>query len=256
VVATEGPSTPDVVSSSPQFLFVRAWTPDGKALVVSRALEQGAWQIAVLSLSDRSLGELKTFPRGQVRVSVSPDGRHLAYEGAAAGSAARDIYLLATDGRNEHVAVEHPANDLSTIWAADGARLLFISDRTGSPALWSIPVRDGRGLGESELVKADIGMVQLNSIPKAGALYYTVPGRSYRSIYRAPPSTEWKSRGPTSGDYRTVRELQLGQHAIAGWAGTGLLLPSSRAKVGDPQRRVRAGTYFPGGLWIAAWELL
>jgi Tol biopolymer transport system component len=218
MVATEGQSTPDVVYSSPQFLFVHAWTPDGKGLVVSRAQDQGAWQIAILSLADRSLRELKTFPRGQVRVSISPDGSYLAYEGAAAGSPARDIYLLATDGSSEHVAVEHPANDLSTIWSPDGTRLLFMSDRTGSPALWSIPVRDGRPIGDPELVKADMGMAQLNSITKAGALYYTVPGRSYRSIYRVPLDASGKAAGQPAE--------ATGQFVNSNWGGT--LSPDGR----------------------------
>ena len=68
-----------------------------------------------------------------------------------------NIFVLAADGSQEAAIVQHPSNNHSTIWSPDGSQVLFVSDRTATPSLWSVPVKDGKAAGEAELVKSDIG---------------------------------------------------------------------------------------------------
>lgn len=185
IVPIENKSTPQIVHRSPNYFFVSAWMPDGKGLVLTRAVEDESWQIVILSLEDGSLRQLRSLKWGKIGISVSPDGRHLAYDVPTGDGPARDIFVLATDGSQEQVLVQHPANDTSTVWTPDGSRILFVSDRTATPSLWSIPVKDGRAIGEAELVRANTGAIQPKGITPSGALYYKIEARSFRNVYRA-----------------------------------------------------------------------
>ena len=84
--------------------------------------------------SDKSIKSLDW--RYPLVVSLSPDGRYLAYDVPAgdAGSP-RDILLLALDGSSEITAVSGPGDDSRPLWTADGSRLVFMSNRSGNPSL-------------------------------------------------------------------------------------------------------------------------
>jgi Tol biopolymer transport system component len=90
---------------------------------------------------------------------------------------------LATDGSRETVVVRNPANDSFPLWSADGSRLLFLSDRTGSNALWTVPIDDGRPNGQPALLKPDVGPIRLLGLTKSGALYYLEPSAGRPNLY-------------------------------------------------------------------------
>ena len=84
-------------------------------------------QIALVSVGNGAAQILKTFEwPGPGGLSLSPDGRYVAYDLGG------DVFLLAVRGTHEAALVENPANDFNPIWAPDGNRILFTSDRTGS----------------------------------------------------------------------------------------------------------------------------
>ena len=149
IVRTDGEGTPRIVYRSSRYAFLEGWMPDGQNLLISRSLEDGTWQIALLSLADGSIRQLKSLQWGGVGASLSPDGRYIAYDAPSGEGSARDIFVLAADGSQETALVRHPANDYSTIWSPDGSQVLFVSDRTATPSLWSISVEDGRSAGEA-----------------------------------------------------------------------------------------------------------
>ena len=139
---------------------VRAWSPDGKYVLVMFRREDRTNQMGLVSVADGSVRVLKTLDwRSPIGVSFSPDGRYIAYDLAKEDSPNRDIFLLATDGSRETPLIEHPANDQYPVWAPDGKRILFVSDRTGSLGAWLIEVADGKPRGAPELVKPDIGPI-------------------------------------------------------------------------------------------------
>ncbi len=197
IVPMDGNAAPRIVHRSPNYLFVRGWTPDGRNLLVTRSLENGTWQIAMLSVQDSSIRQLKSLSWAQIGASISPDGRYIAYDTPAGDGAgtARDIFVLAADGSQETAIVQHPANDYSTVWSPDGSRVLFVSDRTAAPSLWSIAVKDGKAAGEAELVKSDIGTIVPLTMTPTGTLYYSVRGRNRRNVYRAALGNDGKVSG-------------------------------------------------------------
>ena len=197
IVPMDGNAAPRIIYRSPKYLFVRGWTPDGLKLLVTRSLEDGTWQIALLSVQDGSIRQLKSLRWAQIGASISPDGRYIAYD-APAGEGAetpRNIFVLAADGSQEGAIVQHPSNNHSTIWSPDGSQVLFVSDRTGTPSLWSVPVKDGKTAGEAELVRSDIGAIAPLTMTRAGTLFYMIRGRNRANVYRAAMDNDGRVSG-------------------------------------------------------------
>ena len=153
------------------------WSPDGREIVVVRALLDLAVQLAVVSVGDGSLRVLKTIHWGAIYGSwdagFSPDGRYIAYHTFnPAGSSARDIFVIAADGSREFRVVEHPADDRFLGWA-DSSRILFSSDRSGSRDAWIVQVADGQPQGAPQLVKQDVADIgRVVGFSPEGAFYY------------------------------------------------------------------------------------
>jgi Tol biopolymer transport system component len=175
---------PQIVHQSDETRYIKTfgWTLDGKSLLVVRQLQDRANQIALISIADGSVRVLKSLElRWPIKVSLSPDGRYIAYDApAGADVPARDIFLLTADGSHETVVVQNPANDHQPVWSPDGSQILFVSDRTGKNALWTVHIDAGTPRGPAELVRPDIG--RLLAITRSGALYY-VSGGDTRNIY-------------------------------------------------------------------------
>ena len=159
--------------------------PDGKQLLVIRARPDLTSQIGTVTIQDGSFRNIKSLEwRKPNLLSLSPDGRYVAYD-VPAGEAAspRDIVVLATDGSQETAVVRNPANDSFPLWSADGSHLLFLSDRTGSSGLWTVPIENGRSYGPALMVKTDVGSISLMGMTKSGTLYYLEPGTARHNLY-------------------------------------------------------------------------
>ena len=191
LVATNDPARPRVLFKTlrPEYVEPFALTPDGTQVVVGRTLADRTSQLGLVSTGNGSYKSIKSLDwRYPLVVSLSPDGRYLAYDVPAgdAGSP-RDILLLALDGSSEITAVSGPGDDSRPLWTADGSRLVSMSNRSGNPSLWSVSVEAGRVSGSPQLVKANTG-------------------RSSRLVSRglAPFTTAW----PVAPD-RTSTRLRL-----------------------------------------------
>ncbi|MBI1874166.1 MAG: PD40 domain-containing protein [Acidobacteria bacterium] len=165
-----------------------AWTPDGKQLLVLRSLKDATNQIAMVSVQDGSVRVLKSLAWQYARLSLSPDGRYLAYDapsGDGDPTAPRDIFVLAADGSRETAVVQSPADDSSPLWSPDGSQIVFLSTRTGNTSLWRVPIEGGKPKGPAELVKADTGQIRLQGMTRSGSLYYLVQTVRRTNVYFA-----------------------------------------------------------------------
>ncbi len=141
-------------------VFPVDWHPNGERILTYFGKEPDTYELGWISVADKTVQVLKAFKAGGIpwTIAVSPDGRAIAYDYYSQQNPRnRDIFLLSTDGMHEQCLVDHPAVDQVCDWTADGRFLLFSSDRTGVPGLWSVQVKDGKALGTPHLLKADMG---------------------------------------------------------------------------------------------------
>lgn len=190
---------PRIVYRNEEMIQIRpfGWTPDGKQVLVLRSLRDGTNQIAMVSVQEGSIRVLKSLAWNYTAMSLSPDGRYIAYDALSGNNtAASEIFVLAADGSREIQVVQGPASNGFPLWSPDGTRLLFLSDRTGNMSLWAVPIEQGKPNGPAELMKADIGRVRPQGITRNGTLYYLVAGVLRSNIYTAELDAALKATGP------------------------------------------------------------
>ena len=237
----------DLDGSEPRILYGNAeveyvqpygWSPDGEILALF-SIADTTNQIVLVSVADGSVSVLKTMEWDPQKMSLSPDGRYIAYDfPPKEDSPEHDIFVLATDGSREVSLVEHPANDILLGWAPDGKSILFASDRTGAMSAWVIPVADGKVQGAPELVKVGIGRrFSPMGFTQNGTFYYGLT-RGQRNVYIATldPATGKVLAPPTLAIHHFV-----GSNLSPAWSPDGkyLAYTSQRPNVpNDVQSKV------------------
>ncbi len=176
LVGLEAGATPRILYSKPDVGVVQPmdWSADGKQIFAVLRHRDKTYQMVAVSVADGSVRVLKSMDlRDPGRVRLSPDGRYLAYDFPPKDAGERDIFVLATDGSRETALVQSAADDRDAVWAPEGDRVLFVSDRTGSPSLWAITISEGKPQGVPQLVKADVGRLgDVIGLTRGRALYY------------------------------------------------------------------------------------
>jgi Tol biopolymer transport system component len=200
------------------FITAEAWSPDGRWIAGWRALEDPAIQLVMISAAGDSVRVLKTLDwRNPIRMDFSPDGRWIVYDFPPdQDTEQRDVYALAVDGSREHRLVEHPAEDFVLGWAPDG-RVLFASERTGTPGAWLLPVANGRATGSPELVKADLFEVVPVAFLEDGAYMYGIKTGS-RDVYVASLD---ERTGAVTGSPVRIAARGMGSTQLPTWSPDG-----------------------------------
>lgn len=221
VIPVSGVTTPSaIVYRNGEMSQIRpfGWTPDGKEVLVLRSLRDGTNQIALIRLADGTARVLKSVNWNYTTMSLSPDGRYIAYDSLAGTSTApAEISVLATDASRDIKVVEGPGTNRSPTWSPDGMQLLFLSGRTGALSLWSVPMRDGRAAGVAKLVKSDIGDIRTQGFTRSGALYYLAGGVSRVNVYVADVDASMK----VVGEPRIVSERFVNSNSAPTWSPDG-----------------------------------
>jgi len=154
------------------YMYVAAWAPDGKSVLVTNFGERDAAQIAWVSTSDGAVRVLKSLTWQAGRPMLSPDGKFIAVDvHRELGKPDAEILILASDGSSESVVAPAPGINASPVWAENGSRLLFKSDRSGTFGIWSIAMRNGKGDGAPTRLKADVGDIDLIGFNGTSLLY-------------------------------------------------------------------------------------
>ncbi|MGB2862742.1 MAG: hypothetical protein WBC05_05385 [Sedimentisphaerales bacterium] len=229
------------------------WSADGKHILALGGTEdKTSQQILLIPVEDGDLRVLKTLPklslgrypaaRRKVGMSLSPDGRNVAYSFPSEKDSPKcDIFLLATDGSGEIALVEHPADDFVLAWAPDGKQVVFASDRTGSMGVWAVEVADGKTQGDPQLLKSEIGRLYPLGLTRNGSYYYGVFSGGC-NIYVAPFD-------PQEGNIAGKPALTIQRHWGSNWApawspdGRYLACVSSSPDAG-PERRFAPPYHF------------
>jgi Tol biopolymer transport system component len=206
------------------------WSPDGRTVLAVLYGKDQTYRIVLIAVPDGSVRVLKTFDRQTPqRPRFSPDGRFIAYSiPQALGTAQHDIFLLALDGGRDIALVQHPANDVMADWVPDGRRILFGSDRSGTPGAWSIQVADGIPQGSPELLKPDMGQgTSPVGFARDGSFYYAV-STPMTEVYVAELDL---ATGRLLGEPTLATERFAGSNSRPDWSSDGrqLVFLSKRA---------------------------
>jgi len=175
IVGIDG-SRPRVLYSSPaetEVLVPRTWSRDGKHILALHWKGKSKTRdIVLMSVADGSIRVLKSLGNYLFRMSLSPDGRYVAYKSPQNEG---DISLLATNGSYETTLVKHPAEDFAPVWVSDGNRIVFVSDRSGSLGIWVLKVVDGKPKGSPQLIKQNLDGMWPLGLTQDGSYYYVRP---------------------------------------------------------------------------------
>jgi Tol biopolymer transport system component len=149
-------------------LAAEAWSPDGARLLVHRRNE-----LVLLSVADGGMTVVQSgnMGIGSTDNGFSPDGRYIAFgklddritdpanaDRVTDGANAKYvIWIMDAGGGGAVRLLSDPAGvqSMKPMWAPDGRSILFRSDRSGSVALWSVAVADGKAQGEPRFVLKD-----------------------------------------------------------------------------------------------------
>ena len=146
-----------------------AWSPDG-AWIAFMSDRTGRFEVWVMNAdgseqwqftgsgATRSEGT-HWFPQ------FSPDGERMAFH------VNRDVYTVRLDGSEYTRLTTDPDNGMVPTWSPDGARLGFMSWRTGATEIW---VMNADGSGQARLTHTDAGeSVDPRWAPDGSRIVYT-----------------------------------------------------------------------------------
>lgn len=194
------------------------WTRDGRHVLASFYGKDGAHEIGLVGM-DSSRRVLKTLAAGEpYRVSLSPDGKMLAYDNQASPeSRQHDLALLNVETGAESV-IAHPATDLLVGWTPDGTNIIFASDRTGNMSLWLLAVRNGIAAQEPQLLRRDAEFTMYPmAVTSNGSLYYSADA-SPTDLFVAEIDA---STGRVAAPPRRVLDRYVGENRNSSWSPDG-----------------------------------
>lgn len=132
------------------------WFPDGKKILFDCSENP---QNQVLCITDINGVMLRKIPYGLEdyrSLSVSPDGKRIAFFWAQNHEKNGETYVMDINGRNKKNLTNHPAWDVGPQWTPDG-RILFTSNRGRGDDLYIISP-DGTGLKNLTLGRAAVSL--------------------------------------------------------------------------------------------------
>src|SRR5215208_4935091 len=94
--------------------------------------------------------------------SLSPDGREVAFVSGG------DVWTAPSSGGEARLLVSHAATESRPLWSPDGARLAFVSTRTGSGDVYVLTL----ATGELRRVTFDDVLDQLDAWSRDGRWLY------------------------------------------------------------------------------------
>jgi len=147
-------------------LFPRAWSPDGRQLLVEFVKDDNTRDMMLVAIADGSAKLLKAVGKDPSPGGVfSPDGRYVAW------ATREGLSLFDLRSGKESPLIPDRTNHEVLGWAPDGKHILFSSERSGSADAWLIAVTGGKALGEPVFVKKDWGSRPMG-FTRTGSFFY------------------------------------------------------------------------------------
>ena len=203
-------------------LFACSVTADSRRFLYARVLtDSNLWRLDLIGA-----GDPKQLTKGTLSLTlpdVSPDTKWIA---ATAGpESAAEIVRIPFDGGDAVRLME----GIGPVWSADGRRIAFVSQRSGSPRVW---LATGDGVPIAEVKDSAVGNPLLVWLPGGRLAWPTPDARNYVIRDLATGSEE-----------RLVRDESLG------WVFTPRFSPNGDRVAFYWNRHVKGKP----GLWLMTW---
>lgn len=216
-------SEPRVLFRDPEIdaIELAEWSHDGRVFLALFKRKEGRDQLVLIRPGEGAVDVLRTFdataPQG---MSLSPDGRYVAYDLPVGGPhGERDVFLTAVGG-SETVLVRDAKDDLWPVWTPDGDRVVFASDRTGGLSLWSQRVEEDKPRGPPEPIYKDLGRARPLGMTRDGSYYYQLQtGMVNVQVATLDPAT-----GALVGEPSPAAIEFVGSNLSPDWSPDGRLL--------------------------------
>ena len=221
-----------VLLENEDFLRLQAfeWSPDGKAIVLLIKTVDKELMLCLYRIEEDTLTQLKSFDEhfSPVKIAFSPNGRYIAYDHYGSSNRNyRSIFTIDLEYNKVYELVTHPSENFVCGWSPDGSQLVFISNRTGVNAIWTIPVSEGKTAGSPQMLKTDISLaVTPISLTESGSFYYGIDsgGRDVFTATFNPDDPE--PFGQPSGISRRYQ----GSNRTASWSRDGRFIAFTAAR--------------------------
>jgi Tol biopolymer transport system component len=130
--------------------------------------------------------------------------------------------------------VGQPGSNWIAGWSPDRRRLIFFSDRKGTPGIWSVTVGSGAGDGGVRELAPNVGRWEPLGITHAGALLYRNEADA-QDVYTAVLDLQ---AGTTVSPPKQVMDRFLGSYGPPNWSEDGRLLVFTSSHAGPRQATV------------------
>jgi Tol biopolymer transport system component len=175
------------------------WSPDGKQLAALRFQRDATTQILLMPADSGVVRVLKSLDWRAPNMVFSPDGRYLAYDHPPHDDSNNaNIYVIDLATNREDRVVDAPSDNRILAWTREGG-ILFVSDRSGTPGAWQLPIANGKAAGPPVLLKPEFWRVGAVGLAEAkGAYFYGVEtGGTHVYVAATDPTTGKVSGAPT-----------------------------------------------------------
>ena len=200
-------------------MYYPAFSPDGEAIAFVGSTD-GRPGIFVLNLKEGEVDALHIGALEYSAVSWSPDGKQIAFSGIAPGyidstsifsevgprtKPDRNIYLVDVDQGLTTRLTWCRSEDVSPIWAPDGTKIMFVSDRNGNYNLYTFNLADSTTAQMTDVLG---GIFSPSWSAEGDRLAYTCFNKGGWDVYqikeplkilepiRSLPEREWKYEAP------------------------------------------------------------
>jgi Tol biopolymer transport system component len=185
-------SEPEAIVTPSTFSSHLNFSRDGKRMIYVQTNRQSNIQAVEFDVNrEKAIGEPYWITRGDrqiVRPELSPDGRQFVMR--VPRRTQDDLAVLSRDGSNWRDLTNDKFFDRYPRWSADGKKIAFVSDRSGSYEIWTIDA-DGTNLRQ----------VTFTGIPGTSFPLWSPDGkqllfRTNRLSYLLDLSRDWQQQTP------------------------------------------------------------